>query len=179
MKTILWTLLSLTISSPLYAGTLPTSQDHEFESTDSSARWYFGFGPAFLSGLNIGGTGVGIEGARLWPVTSAEIRLALDFSIKGSAYMAGAGIGANYFVLKDDISPYIGGEFGFGLAKADGDVGITGETNGGFTFAFGVGVQFFRRSSVHLDLGLKGRFLLRSATHGTPQVYVLHAGIVF
>lgn len=156
----------------------PASAEESATAVDSSARWYFGFGPAFFSSLNTGGTGVGIEAARNFPVNAAEIRWAFDFALKGGAFMGSSGIGVNYFFLKDSISPYLGGEFGFGLSRAVADVGVDGSINGGFVAAFSFGVQFFRDSPFHLDVGFKGSYMLRDTLNGYPQVYVLHVGLV-
>lgn len=174
MKNIL--LLLLTVSTALFAGPLPLSEEAA-EKVEASHQWYLGFGPAFFSGMNRGGTGLGVEVARNWAVDSAQIRLAGDFAIKDSAFFANTGIGVNYLFLATDITPYAGAEFGFGVAKSQGDGALSGSTNGGFTLGFVVGVQLFQYSSVNVDVGVKGTFLLRETDHGHPQVFVVRVGL--
>lgn len=153
---------------------------HGTERRPARKAWYLGIGGATFSNLNVDGIGYSLGVAYNWDLNSALIKIMAEGAGLDSAFVASAGIGGQYFLLKSDIAPYIGGDFGFGAAKAEGGEGFfSGSTIGGFDVGAEAGIQFLRTASVNLDLGFRAGFLLHSNSYGSPAVYSLKLGIYF
>jgi hypothetical protein len=83
--------------------------------------------------------------------------LLLDFSI-----------GARYFFLSNNLSPFVGGDLGLGLIfKEDFDPKF------GFTLGAQTGIQFFRNSDVHIEIALN----YKGHTKYNPNLISLTVGI--
>jgi hypothetical protein len=102
-----------------------------------------------------------------------------DLDILGNAFFTSLGLGANYYFTETDIAPYIGADFGGGVAKSAADGIFSGQVNGGFVVGVGAGVELLRTASVNLDVGFRAGFLLNPNTYGTPQVFTLRLGLYF
>jgi hypothetical protein len=139
--------------------------------------WYLGFGPALLGNLNTSDVGYFFTGGVTWDVPRAKIRFGGDAILSGNAVWANAGLGASYYFQAQSISPYISGDFGFGIAKTHAEEGLTGNSTSGFEFSGGTGIQFLRTQNISLDLGLRLGFIFRSPPTGTPYFGALRLAL--
>ncbi len=140
---------------------------------------YFEFGPAFLGNLNQPNVGYLFSGGYSWDVTSALVRAGATAIIDGSAGWLDGHIGGTVFFQQRSTSPYLLGDFGFGFSGSQGNGLLDGEKTGGFMMAGGAGVQFFRNSTIHVDLGIRLGFLFKTSTLGIPYHGGLHLGLYF
>jgi hypothetical protein len=120
-------------------------------------------------------------GGHAWDVRGAMLTLGGDLQIQGDALMVDAGLGARFFTSENDIAPYLGGFFGLGVAKGGSEGLFSGALTGGFATGGDVGVQLFRTSDIHLDLGASFRVLLATLIEGegSPWTGALHVGLFF
>lgn len=120
-------------------------------------------------------------GGHAWDVRGAMLTLGGDLQIQGDALMVDTGLGARFFTSENDIAPYLGGFFGLGVAKGGSEGLFSGALTGGFATGGDVGVQLFRTSDIHLDLGASFRVLLATLIEGegSPWTGALHVGLFF
>lgn len=135
-----------------------------------------GFGPANLQNIESDGLAYNFFGGYMWePADYAMIRASGDITTDFSnSFLISASLGANLHPLQTDISPYIGGEMGFGYSRGGGD-NTTGLSFGGF-----LGTQFFRTSDTQLIFELKLYILLNETGKGVfPLSYLARIGLLF
>ena len=155
------------------------------ESKDGTQRrpvrheTYVGIGAASLANMNAQHLGYSLGVATAWDTNTFLVRLMGELSGAGSAGMLSGGIGLNYFILNSDAAPYIGADFGYGAAKADGGGFFSGATRGGFVFGLDAGVVLLRTSTINLDLGFRAGFLANTNDYGRPASYSLRVGLYF
>lgn len=134
-----------------------------------------GFGPANLQNLGSQNLAYNFYGGRIWEVTDYASIKALgetttDFS---ESFLIGFNLGTNIYPLTSDISPYIGGEMGFGFSRSGGENAL------GLSFGLSGGFLFFRKSDVQLNTEVKASVLLDKTGRGYPANYVARLGINF
>ncbi len=107
----------------------------------------FGFGPIYSKNIGDAKVLYGLSVGKIWDLRE-HWNLKLDFSgafnSKGS-FMTGA-LGVHYLFNDTDISPFVGGLFGYGYANGnDSD-------KGAFSSTAEAGVRFFRLSETQLEI---------------------------
>ncbi len=136
----------------------------------------FGFGPTTATHLDTDKTGYYIVTGYAWEVIpKAAVRLKLEgalFPDKVSAFSGN--IGANYYFSDASVSPYIGGDFGYGVFWSD-SLG----TASGFSVGAGLGLIFFRTSSVQMDLQARVLTVFDENNEGQPSLALLRLGIYY
>ena len=141
---------------------------------------FLSFGPAMFSSLNTSSNvGAGLSFGRFWDVNYFMVKLFIEGGTNTDAIFADAGLGGNYFLSNEDTAPYLGIDFGGGVAKATGGGIFTGESAAGFVLGGGPGIMFLRTSTVNLDLSLRASVLLRTLSTGTPVMYSLRLGLYY
>lgn len=134
-----------------------------------------GFGPANLENTNSEGLAYNFYGGRYWEVArNAGLKLLGEITTDfDDSFLLGVDIGANLYLLPADISPFIGGEMGFGFTRVSGDNVF------GLSFAASAGAQFFRTSDVQLNAEVRAGVLLGRSEGDFPLNYMARLGIFF
>lgn len=177
MKKILG--LILLVASTSFAEMAPPYADAPSDKIPSHPTWSLGFGPAFMSSMNAGGVGIGLEGARAWDVRVASVKAFTTFALRGSAYFGQLGLGVNKFILDQDTSPYVAADLGYGFSKADGGGPFSGQSASGFVIGAGGGVQMFRSADIQFDVGLRFALLLKDTAAGHPSLTFFRVSVLF
>ena len=139
----------------------------------------FGFGPAVLSSLGTNGVGVYLRTSHSWDVNSAIIELGGDLAAREGAFFLSGNLGGKFFLSQTGVAPFIGGDFGYGLAKATSSGLFDGDWENGFTLGATAGIHFLRTSSINLELALRALFMLNSNEIGNPAMYALRLSLYF
>ena len=134
-----------------------------------------GFGPAGLANMSSESVSYNLYYGVLWEVNPQAAIKAIgeassDFA---DATLFTANLGANYYLLNNDISPYLGGDLGFGF-------GI-GEDDNAFGFDVGtvIGVQLFRLTDTQMNIELHTQVLLSEVGDNFPVKYGARLGVLF
>jgi hypothetical protein len=153
----------------------PTDAEPEEETVrgPSLAGSIIAFGPAITTQFLTQSAsqpplGYSFNVGRAWDVQGAMITLSSDVLIQTNALMVDAGLGARFFTSQQDIAPYLGGFFGLGVAKQEANSLFQGQLGAGFVGRIDIGLQLFRTSDLHLELGLSWRSLLSSFESDAP-----------
>ena len=135
----------------------------------------FGFGPANLDNIESAGLAYSFYGGNYWDVARyAGLKLFAEATTDfDNSLLTGISIGANIYPVDSDISPFIGGDMGFGYTRASGDNFF------GLSFGGSAGFQFFRTSDVQLNAELKASVILDRSGKGYPANYMARLGIFF
>ena len=106
----------------------------------------------------------------------AEIRFRLGAGIseKANAHSASMTIGGAFMPFTGDVTPVMGGEFGFGYAA-----GKKVDTAAGFAGAGILGLRFFRTSTTHMELTGRYETYAKSNDVGKPATYGVQLAILF
>ncbi len=162
-------------------GEITNQEAHDgTQRTPTRGEWFISLGGSNLSNLNVSGLGYALSVAHAWDLNTALIKLGLEDAGLDSAFLISANLGAQYFITSSSVAPYVGADFGFGAAKAEGNGGFfSGQTIGGFDLAGKAGVELFRTAGVNLDIEFRAGFLLKSGTYGNPGAYTLRLGLYF
>jgi hypothetical protein len=143
-------------------------------------EWYAGFGGSGLSGLNVSGLGYSLGLARAWDLNTALLKIMFEDAGLDSSFLMSTNLGGQYFLSNSDLAPYLGADFGFGAAKAEGGGGFfSGQTVGGFDVGGEAGAELLRTAAINLDLMFRASFLLHSTSYGMPIAYTLRLGLYF
>jgi len=139
---------------------------------------FVGLGAAVFSNLGPTNIGYNLGLGKAWDANQLMIKLMANLSGSASSAILDATLGLDYFISRHDLSTYIGGAFGYGVAKSTG--GFSDSTaRGGFILSPEIGVQIMRTSAVSLDLGLRAEFLLNTNEFGSPAGYALRLAIYY
>jgi len=134
-----------------------------------------GFGPGALSGLGDDGFVYHLQGG-WWREAhpNAAIRILSDFDFRPdfNAWKLDAGLGAVWLPSREPISPFVGADFGWGIA--DGRKWASGFTLGG-----SLGMQLFRTASTQMSVGGRGTILLDNGMEKFPWATSLALSVVF
>jgi hypothetical protein len=145
----------------------------------SLAGDFIAIGPGFLGNLNSTGMGYSLSGGHAWDMRGAMLTLLGDITLQGDALMMDGGIGARFFPSEADTAPYLGGFFGVGASKDGGGGLFSGALTGGFAAGADAGVQLFRTSDIHLELGASFRILMSRFETGAPWGGLIRVGLFF
>src|SRR5690606_35950962 len=135
-----------------------------------------GFGPAGFGNIDEKVPAYDLYVGRVWEVNphaaiKAIAEAASDFD---RATLVDFQLGANFYALPNDISPYIGGGLGLGYAMASDDNAF------GFNLGASVGAQLFRTSNAQMNLEGSVRMMLTDLDdNGPPSVYSARLGVLF
>ncbi|NLG18886.1 MAG: hypothetical protein GX556_16290 [Fibrobacter sp.] len=135
----------------------------------------FGFGPANLDNIESAGLAYNFYGGSYWDVARyAGLKLLTEATTDfDHSILAGISIGANLYPVPSDISPFIGGDMGFGYTRASGDNFF------GLSFGGSAGFQFFRTSDVQLNAEVKAYVIVDRSGKDYPANYMARLGIFF
>jgi hypothetical protein len=136
---------------------------------ESKDFWSFGFGPFAAAGLE-GTNNEMLYGASITKHWEANLHGEVRASIAGAfgpSSIGAATIGGAYLFSTSSFSPYLGAEFGGGVA---------GNQGGGFAGKAVLGTRIFRTSDAQIDFGLS---YLAIFSEGTPGVAGAQLGILF
>jgi hypothetical protein len=152
-----------------------TQRQENFLETRIKSQWYTGagFGPSKL--LNLGSDYLSYNlvfaGHR---EVADHVMIKTRFDTNWDFYPFGSDkkaefnfllswvFGANYCILKKNHSPFLGGEFGYGVSKNDAS-----RFDGGFVFGLSLGYVFFRVVSTQVLVEANGQVML-TRTDGPP-----------
>lgn len=124
---------------------------------------FLGFGPGAITGLGSSGYSYHLQGGwwrEAHPNAAIRILSDLDFRSGWDAWKASAGIGAVWLPSRGLASPFVGFDFGWGIA--DGE-----EAASGFALGTSIGLQLFRTATTQLSLEGRSSLLLERAV-GIP-----------
>jgi hypothetical protein len=141
------------------------------ESLDSTS---FSFGPSWASDTNNENMYYSLHLGRNWEGSvNAEIRLSLDGALasQGTGSWVAGTIGGAWLFSTNDISPVVGGEFGYGYTHIKNANDANGFVVGGFA-----GVRFLRTSTAQLSLEA---FVQSILNQDNPILSGLRVGILF
>lgn len=161
-------------------------KNSNFETVKSRRQVMIGFGPAYFSNMNTSSSALGFEAAYNWIINDHfDLGLVSDFAISTDHSDAYAFIGkvtTNYHFATRDISPFLGGGFGYGWASVhDGGSqnNISDDTAGGFALSVQGGVKFFRTSDINFSVSAEYTSILDKSSLGNPGIFYLKAGLYF
>jgi hypothetical protein len=157
-------------------GEIDASQKDKFKTRyEAKNSTVFGFGPGFGTNLNTTGMLYALTFGYEWEVgANAAVLAQLGGVFGSSAAYTDLNIGAKYYFLDTDISPFVKGGLGFGAAK-----GSDLDSAAGFGGIVGAGMTLFRTSSVHLDVSANYSTLFATNQKGAPGVGSLQLQISF
>lgn len=107
-----------------------------------------GFGPGSLQGAGNDGFSYHLQGGwwrEAHPNAAIRILSDLDFRPGFDAWKLSGGLGAVWLMSRQVMSPFLGGDFGWGYASGEGS------TNG-FALGGSVGIQMFRTASTQMSI---------------------------
>lgn len=143
-----------------------------YEAKDSR---YFSFGPGFGTNLNNSQVLYSLTGGYEWEVGSQGALITEIFATFGEGTLLGdASLGGKFFFSDDDISPFVKGTFGAGVATVK-EV----ETISGFSGKVSLGMTFFRTSTKHMEIAANYASIFKSSKVGTPGVFSLSLGLLY
>ena len=89
-------------------------------------------------------------------------------------------VGNYFFLTNEDISPYVGGGFGYGWSNAyDAKDVIHDDTSGGFSLSVQAGAKFFRTSTVNFGLSAEYSQILDENSLGNPSLFLVRVGVYY
>lgn len=143
------------------------------------SRKFFGFGPALFANFNSPLVGYSGVLGYSWDQARFSIRALGEFSFSGNGFAGVGALGAFYSLFPRDVSPYIGGDFGFGLFKIHATSWLEGELKPGFVGSLEGGVQILRTAWVGLGVALRWTILMNSTSFGIPHFGSLRVSLYF
>lgn len=97
------------------------------------------------------------------------------FGVFGNTtFYADAGLGYKHFFSDEDISPFLKGTIGAGVATLKNLESING-----FSLRASVGTTFFRTSSKHLELSASYGVIMKDTSLGYPHILSLTVGFLY
>ncbi len=184
-KLLKFGLLVIMFSSPrisaLEVGDIPEQETGKIQSRVKAKQFFaLGIGPGRLLNMENTDTAYSLSGWYIWDVNPhAAVRAGVDalatFDSEAAAVLHG-GIGANYYLLAQDISPLISLDLGMG-----GAVAHSKEVKDlfGFSGSVGAGIALFRTSDVQLQvLGRYGQ-LFKENEYGRPGYFALTINLLY
>ena len=88
-------------------------------------------------------------------------------------HLADLSLGANFYALPTDFSPYLGGDLGLGMGRANT------ENVFGFTAGAGIGAMLFRTSNAQMNIEGGAEVMLSELEDEFPTVYSATVGVLF
>ena len=181
--------VALRVTQAVFKGKAASDDTAVGEITDQEAKdgtqrrpvrqmTYVGLGAAVFSDLGATSIGYSLGFGKAWDANQTMIKIMGNLSGSASAAMLDATLGLDYFLSRRDLATYVGGAFGYGVAKSSGSFSDS-TARGGFVLSPEAGMQIMRTSAVSMDLGLRAEFLLNSNEFGHPAGYSLRLGIYY
>ena len=174
--------LSFILSQPLMASEVGKVEDTSrmLRREEAKKYSYFSFGFTGLSNLGVAASAQSLAFGYLWETTPyASIKATLDSGFRlgdDSASFTTATLGANFFFSPNNYAPFIGFDFGGGVATSTkSDI----ETVSGWAGGISAGVVLFRVSSVQLVVQGRYSVILRENSKGMPKNATASLGIAF
>ena len=182
LKYLYTALVAMVFSNALMAAEVGKVEDTSRMMKREEARGYkyFSFGFTGLSNLGTKSSAQSLAFGYIWETTPhASIKATLDSGFKlgeDNASFTTATLGANFFLTPNNYAPFIGFDFGGGVAtSADSDI----DTVSGWAGALNAGVALFRVSSVQLQIQARYAVILRENSEGMPSNGTLSLGLAF
>lgn len=135
-----------------------------------------GFGPAGFRGVqDEGRLSYDFYVGRVWEAASrAAIKSTLEVTSDfEDNHMADLTLGANFYAVPTDFSPYIGGALGFGAMRGNSNSAL------GFTARGSIGALLFRTSNTQLNVEAGAKMLFSDLGDEFPAVYMGTLGLLF
>jgi hypothetical protein len=112
---------------------------------------------------------------RAWEVNpraaiKSQLGVTSDFD---DNHIADLSLGANFYALPTDFSPYVGGDLGLGVGRADS------ENVFGFTAGASLGALLFRTANAQMNLEGGAEVMLSELDDEFPTVYSATIGVLF
>lgn len=143
-----------------------------YEAKSSST---IAFGPAWGSNLNRTDMLYAVSLGHEWQLKSqGGVFIEAKGAFGSSVTYLDALIGGKFYVTDTDVSPFLKGGLGFGVANGPGV-----DAKGGFAGSIGAGVAMFRTSSVHLEVTAAYSSIFNSNEKGTPGIGSLSLALHF
>lgn len=142
----------------LRVGEVPPEKAAPMPHRKPSKQWMLGFGPMFVNhALDLprddksGGPKPNVALARLWYLEDTALSLFVEGTfIDGSDRIVNGGLAAAYFFSRQDASPFVSADVGYGGAIRDKE-----RSRDGFVFGALAGFQFFRTSEINLEVAYR------------------------
>lgn len=161
-------------------GDIEPSDVHRLERRREAKRFSMaGFGPAGFGNAAMDDKddrmSYDVYLGRAWEVTprSAIKSIAGITSDFDDNHLADFSLGANFYALPTDFSPYIGGDLGLGAGRADN------ENVFGFTAGASLGALLFRTANAQMNLEGNAKVMLSELQDEFPTVYSATIGVLF
>jgi hypothetical protein len=134
-----------------------------------------GFGPAGFGNVDEDGPSYDIYLGRFWEVNSrAAIKalgeMASDFN---ENHFGSFNLGANFYAMPTDFSPYVGAGAGLAYGSQTGDNGF------GFDVGASIGALLFRTATAQMNLEGNAKMLMTELNDEAPTVYSARLGVLF
>lgn len=140
----------------------------------------FAIGPSYLQRMGTEKSGQYAHLGYVWETTpfaavKASTQGAFNFDDKNASILSGT-LGANAYFTRTAVSPFVGFDFGYGLA-ATNDKEL--DTVHGWAGGLNLGIALFRTSTVQLHLTASYLKLFADPGKGQPSQRVISLGILF
>jgi hypothetical protein len=86
------------------------------------------------------------------------------------------GLGANYFLTASPVSPFIGGDFGYGQSITNDD---SLKSVSGFSIGGAAGIAFFRTAGTQLQVQFRKQMILEKNGVGNPGYYGFSLALLY
>lgn len=157
-------------------GAIPPDQTKLLQNRKEAKRFSAaGFGPAGFGNVDERVPAYDLYAGRFWEVNRhAAIKalgeVASDFD---NATLANLQLGANFYALPTDISPYVGAGMGLGYGT------IPGDRSFGFNLGASVGALLFRTANAQMNLEGSAQTMLSQLDGDMPTIYSARLGVLF
>ncbi len=134
-----------------------------------------GFGPATLNRIDSNPLSYDFYGGYIWEVSPmAAVKGLADVTTDFSkAALMSANLGANFYPVAADVSPFIGADLGLGVIASEGDADF------GFVAGASIGAQLFRLSTTQMNLEALTKFHFDGDGESTPYKVGGRIGVLF
>lgn len=163
------------VSETARLGTVTSAETGVTARKGARKQWIIGYGPILLLGADSRGVGQMISGAYVWDFGNSAIQIQGHLLGKGPSSFGSIGLGVQKFLDDKDSAPFLSAGFGYGGGLYE----HTKEHFEGFSLNAAAGYQFFRLSSVNLEVSLGCITVLHKTSQGLPTGLGLRIGILF
>jgi hypothetical protein len=134
-----------------------------------------GFGPATLNSIDSDPLSYDFYGGYIWEVSPmAAVKGLADITTDfNKAALMSANLGANFYPVAADVSPFVGADLGLGVITSEGDADF------GFVAGASIGAQLFRLSTTQMNLEAMTKFHFDGDGESTPYKVGGRIGVLF
>ncbi len=134
-----------------------------------------GFGPAALNNIESDPLSYDFYGGYAWEVSplAAVKSLAEVTTDFNKAVLVTMNLGANFYPIAAEVTPFVGADMGLGVIASEGDAGF------GFVAGASVGAQLFRFSTTQLNLEVLTKFHFDGDGESPPYKVGGRIGVMF